>query len=379
MKFVLKHFDTPLIRFSAESGAAPSIVVQWTNDRDKALLPLDLQQEITAEKLESWLRHRTIPKKRAYVDSLLSAMGLSPNRPMDIIRLSKGLSLNDCYWVTEEGFDGSFEQCNLFDNRFSRILGQIAFTGHGSAHRPGGISSSPEFTTNGMLPKCWRREKGVIRLYKGGTEGASNTGFEPYSEFYAAQIAQILRIHAIPYHLSRWKGRLCSTCELFTSKHLSYMPIGRLVTRGGMEAVRKFYETLGEEFVKALNDMIVFDALIYNVDRHFGNFGLLIDSKTNRIVAPAPLFDHGNSLFNLVALDIIDNPSAMRKYAKTLLPCVYDDFVVEARKYITHEQRNSLRKLLDFKFKRHPQYNLDSKRLSMLERMVSERAKEILG
>ena len=379
MKFVLKHFDTPLIRFSAESGAEPSIVVQWTNDRDKALLPLDLQQEVTVEKLESWLRHRTIPKNRAYVDSLLSAMGLSPNRPMDIIRLSKGLSLNDCYWVTEEGFDGSFEQCNLFDNRFSRILGQIAFTGHGSAHRPGGISSSPEFTTNGMLPKCWRREKGIIRLYKGGTEGASNTGFEPYSEFYAAQIAQILRIHAIPYHLSRWKGRLCSTCELFTSKHLSYMPIGRLVTRGGMEAVRKFNETLGEEFVKALNDMIVFDALIYNVDRHFGNFGLLIDSKTNRIVSPAPLFDHGNSLFNLVALDIIDNPSAMRKYAKTLLPCVYDDFVVEARKYITHEQRNSLRKLLDFKFKRHPQYNLDSRRLSMLERMVSERAKEILG
>ena len=379
MKFVLKHFDTPLIRFSAESGAEPSIVVQWTNDRDKALLPLDLQQEVTAEKLESWLRHRTIPKNRAYVDSLLSAMGLSPNRPMDIIRLSKGLSLNDCYWVVEEGFDGSFEQYNLFDNRFSRILGQIAFTGHGSAHRPGGISSSPEFTTNGMLPKCWRREKGVIRLYKGGTEGASNTGFEPYSEFYAAQIAQILRIHAIPYHLSRWKGRLCSTCELFTSKHLSYMPIGRLVTRGGMEAVRKFYETLGEEFVKALNDMIVFDALIYNVDRHFGNFGLLIDSKTNRIVAPAPLFDHGNSLFNLVALDIIDNPSAMRKYAKTLLPCVYDDFVAEAKSYLSHELRNGLRKLLDFKFKRHPQYNLDSRRLSMLERMVSERAKEILG
>ena len=379
MKFVLKHFDTPLIRFSAESGAEPSIVVQWTNDDDKALLPLDLQQEVTAEKLESWLRHRTIPKNRAYVDSLLSAMGLSPNRPMDIIRLSKGLSLNDCYWVTEEGFDGSFEQCNLFDNRFSRILGQIAFTGHGSAHRPGGISSSPEFTTNGMLPKCWRREKGVIRLYKGGTEGASNTGFEPYSEFYAAQIAQILRIHAIPYHLSKWKGRLCSTCELFTSKNLSYMPIGRLVTRGGMEAVRKFYETLGEEFVKALNDMIVFDALIYNVDRHFGNFGLLIDSKTNRIVSPAPLFDHGNSLFNLVALDIIDNPSAMRKYAKTLLPCVYDDFVAEAKSYLSHELRNGLRKLLDFKFKHHPQYNLDSRRLSMLERMVSERAKEILG
>ena len=43
-----------------------------------------------------------------------------------------------------------------------------------------------------------------------------------------------------------------------------------------MKSVRQFYETLGPEFVKALDDMIVFDALIYNVDRHFGNFGLLI-------------------------------------------------------------------------------------------------------
>ena len=378
MNFTLKHFDTPLLRFSAESGAEPSIAILWTNDQRKSLLPLDLHQEATTESLESWLRHRTIPKNRTYVDSLLSSMGLSLNRPMDVIRLSKGLSLNDCYWVTEEGFNGSFEQCNLFDNRFSRILGQIAFTGHGSGQRSV-ISSSPEFTTNGMLPKCWRREKGVIRLYKGGTEGASNTGFEPFSEYYAVQIAQILQINAIPYHLAKWKGRLCSTCELFTSKDLSYLPIGRLVTKGGMGAVRKFYETLGPEFVKSLNEMIVFDALIYNVDRHFGNFGLLIDSKTNQIASPAPLFDHGNSLFNFVALDIIENPTAMQKYAKTLLPCVYDDFVVEARKYITHEQRNSLRKLLDFKFKRHPQYNLDSKRLSMLEKMVSERAKEILG
>jgi hypothetical protein len=378
MIYTIKHFDTPLIRFSAESGAEMAVNVLWEKDDVRSLFPLDMHGQATASGVESWLRHRIIPKNRAYVDMILSSMGLSLNRPMDVIHVSKGLSLNDCYWVTEEGFNGTFDKFNLYDNKFNRVLGQIAFTGYGSGNQPG-LSSSPEFTTNGMLPKCWRRQDGEIRLYKGGTEGASNTGFEPYSEFYAAQIAQILRIHAIPYHLSKWKGRLCSTCELFTSKHLSYMPIGRLVTRGGMEAVRKFYETLGEEFVKALNDMIVFDALIYNVDRHFGNFGLLIDSKTNRIVAPAPLFDHGNSLFNLVALDIIDNPSAMRKYAKTLLPCIYDDFVVEARKYITHEQRNSLRKLLDFKFKRHPQYNLDSKRLSMLERMVSERAKEILG
>ena len=54
---------------------------------------------------------------------------------------------------------------------------------------------------------------------------------------------------------------------------------------GGMKAVRAYYENLGPEYVDALNDMIVFDAVIYNTDRHYGNFGLHVDSKTNKIVA----------------------------------------------------------------------------------------------
>ncbi|MBQ7650670.1 MAG: hypothetical protein IJS15_06900, partial [Victivallales bacterium] len=190
--------------------------------------------KVSAETMDSWLRHRTIPRNRAYVDTILSSMGLSINRPMDVIRLSKGLSLNDCYWVTEDGFEGSFDAFNLYDNKFSRILGQIAFTGFGSGKSI--IPSSPEFTTNGMLRKCWRRRNGIIKLYKGGTEGASNTGNEPYAEFYACQIAKLLGFNAIDYGLTNWKEHLCSFCELFTSKSISFIPVGRLVTTGGMTA-----------------------------------------------------------------------------------------------------------------------------------------------
>ena len=56
-----------------------------------------------------------------------------------------------------------------------------------------------------------------------------------------------------------------------------------------MQAVKAYYKTLGAEFEKALNDMLIFDALIFNTDRHYGNFGFLIDSHTNEIIAPAPL------------------------------------------------------------------------------------------
>ena len=50
-----------------------------------------------------------IPKNRIYSGVLLSKCGLHINRPMSIIKVSKGLSLNDCYWVVQSGFDGSFE------------------------------------------------------------------------------------------------------------------------------------------------------------------------------------------------------------------------------------------------------------------------------
>ena len=374
MNYEIRHFDTPVLRFSAEDGAESNLQVLWVTE-NKNLLPLDMASA-DKETVSAWLRHRTVPKNRAYVNSLLAAMGLSPNRQMDVIKASKGLSLNDCYWVVEEGFSGTFAKYNLYDNRFSRMLGLIAFTGYGS-NQVSGMTSSPEFTTNGMLPKCWRREGG-IKLFKGGTEGASNTGNEPYSEFYAAEIAKLLGVNAIPYTLKLWKDRLCSVCDLFTSKELSFVPIGRIVKTGGMKAVKAFYAQQGEEFTRALNEMIIFDAVIFNTDRHYGNFGVLVDSKTNQIVAPAPLFDHGNALFSLAGMDALASNEGMTKYAKTLLPCVYDDFVAEAKAVMTHEDRNRLRSLLNIRLKRHSRYNLPPERLALIEKQISRRVRELL-
>jgi hypothetical protein len=271
MNYELRHSNTALLRFSAtEDSHAPEVQILWINEEKSNLIPIDL--EISPNGIARWLIRRIIPKNRAYVQNFLSKCGLNLNRPINIIKVSKGLSLNDCYWVVEEGFDGKFSDYNLYDNRFSKILALIAFTGYGSSARSS-LASCPEFTTNGMLPKCWRRDRGQIKLFKGGTFGASNTGNEPYSEFYAYQIAQVMGFNAIPYKLSKWEGELCSTCDLFTSKDYSYLPVGRIVTSGGMNAVREYYAALGSDFTSALNDMIVFDALIFNTDRHFGNFG----------------------------------------------------------------------------------------------------------
>lgn len=377
MNYELRHFDTPLIRFAAtEDSSMPEITILWVNEAEKHLLPLDLS--LTGDSIAKWLKSRTIPKNRAYVHNFLSKCNLNLNRPMNIIKVSKGLSLNDCYWVVEEGFSGTFEKYNLYDNRFSRVLALIAFTGYGSSVRSS-LASCPEFTTNGMLPKCWRRVNGEIKLYKGGTSGASNTGNEPYCEYYAAQIAKELGISAIDYGLSKWKGALCSTCVLFTSKEYAFLPVGKVVTSGGMEAVASYYEKMGAAYAKALADMLVLDAIICNTDRHFGNFGFLVDNRTNEIVAPAPLFDHGNSLFNFAGKDDLASDAALTAYAQTLMPCLYDDFIGTAKAVLTPEHREGLRHLLNFRFKRHSHYNLPEERLDLLEKQVQKRARELLG
>ena len=142
--------------------------------------------------------------------------------------------------------------------------------------------------------------------------------------------------------------------------------------------MKAYYNKLSAEFEKALNDMLVYDALIFNTDRHYGNFGFLIDSRTNRIIAPAPLFDHGNSLFNFAGADALKSKDSFLKYAKAQMPCVYDDYVAEAKKVLTHEQRSTVRKLLDFRLPRHSRYNLSKERLSLIEYAVSQRAAELL-
>ena len=182
-----------------------------------------------------------------------------------------------------------------------------------------------------MLEKGKRKST----TYKGGTFGASNTGNEPYSEYYAYQIAEILGIDAVKYGLSMWKSELCSTCELFTSKSILYTCWENHYYRWD-EGGRRILSELGDKYIDALHDMFVLDALICNTDRHFGNFGFLVDNETNTIIAPAPLFDHGNSLFNFAGKDVFESEENLSEYADTLLPCVYDDFIGTAKMFL-HE------------------------------------------
>lgn len=374
-RYSLRLYDEELLTFSMEdTGLSGLKTTLLSANRDRLpVFPLDL--ELSDEGILAWLQRRVIPKNRAFVDEILKSLGLSINNTKGIIDVCKGLSLNDSYWIVPEGFAGKFSSYNLYENRFSTALSLVAYTGIG--HSRTVISTSPELTTGGMLRKAWHYVEGKgICLYKGGTEGFANTGNEPYSEYYACQIAERMGLNAVHYDLENWKGILASTCRLFTDIDTAFIPIGRIVKTGGLPACLDYYAGIGAEALEQIKSMLVFDAVIYNEDRHFGNFGVLRDNRSGKVICAAPIFDNGLSLFNYAMQDDIEN---LAEYAKTRSNPYRTSYETICREVMGPRQRNQLRRLIGFRFRRHPSLNLPEQRLSAIENHINVRVRELLA
>lgn len=374
--YELRLYDEVLLQFTLEQQTGLGGLraeIREMNEPKKKLFPLDMT--LTGEGIVKWLERRVIPKNREFVTEILKSLNLALGDTKGIIDVCKGLSLNDSYWVVPAGFSGTFAEYNLYDNRFSEILSLVAYTGAGQGDKA--FSTSPELTTNGMLPKAWRFiEQDGIYLYKGGTSGAVNTGNEPYCEHYASQIAAAIGLNAITYELENWKGILASKCALFTNKDTAYLPIGSIIKEGGLPACIDFYKRLGTRFSEHLASMLVFDAVIYNEDRHFGNFGVLRDNHTGEIIAPAPVFDNGFSLFNFAMPEDIKQLDA---YAATRAPYYPNiSFEMICKEVMGKKQMQQLRKLIGFKFKRTGKINWPEERLAAIEQHIEKRARQLL-
>jgi hypothetical protein len=270
MNYVLKQYDIELLRFTMET-TNDGLQIEVTNGNKDTVYLLPLGMKATNNSLSKWLQSRIIPRTRAYVSNFLSRLGLHEKDVKGIIDICQGLSLNDAYWIVKEDCKDTFKERNLYENEFNKNIASIAFTGYGSFTRTT-FRTSPEFTTNGMLAKSWRRLDNKIILYKTGTEGFVNSGLEPYSEYYASQVAKTMELDYVLYHLAKWKGKLCSTCELFNGINTSFIATGKVIKSGSIDAVISYYKDLGEEYYQSLLDMLVFDAVIVNEDRHLGKF-----------------------------------------------------------------------------------------------------------
>lgn len=104
----------------------------------------------------------------------------------------------------------------------------------------------------------------------------------------------------------------------------------------------EFNELISED---AFRRMCVLDELIFNPDRHYGNFGVLFDTGTMQPHGMAPVFDNNLSLFPQLDEEKLRQPEW---YLEKCRPRLGRDFVLNAKGLLTPELRAELTNLRGF-------------------------------
>ena len=295
-----------------------------------------------SNELDTWINNRAIPTSREHIDRVLLSLNLDSKERFNLLLVNHAASLNDTYWIREENelnINGSlliWDDVNLYKG-FKEHLGLISFFGNTSSL--GGKIKTPELTTQGMLRKAWRIIDGDIYLYKANTYGYVNAGNEMYSEIIAFQVAAILGLDYVKYEMVKWNDIECVRSKLFTSEEFGYLTMTEYLTRElGSKTKWRYNDVcrvIPDRCIDQLNDLMVFDFIIENKDRHFSNFGFLVNNDTGSIKELAPIFDNGYSLLNFeMEQDFKDYD-----YSKSMIGTFDIDNIAQAKEIIKQDPK----------------------------------------
>lgn len=333
------------------------------------------------EDIDTWIINRSSAKHRSHVNRILEMCGGKTKK--GFISLTHCLSLTDTLWVKSDAENSTWKDVNLYENDFDRVISRLSFDGNGLF----GIqmsTTSPELTTDGAYDKCWLNETDGIHLIKTGSEGARNTGLEPYSEVLASQVFEKL-CDSVKYTLRRYDGKVVSDCKLFTSQEFGYRPISMFYKdKLSLPKLLEIYREYNCE--DAFRRMIVADCITMNSDRHFGNFGFLINNKTFERIGLNPCFDFNMAFvpfaeegidFGISALDktIIN----FDKYVLDHPPVIGSNYIDSARAVLTNEIRNCVEEIRETPLVLKCDKKFTEKRLEQINMIKNVQCERILG
>ena len=286
--------DIPVVGFAVNDTTGQIVSDLHIDNRE--YLPLSVvHSDSPSGALQKWLDNRSVSANRQDIAFMLAAYHVETASALSFKSL--GLNLSDQYWFKPEGADFGWHDVNLFENEFcEQVFRTMADTG-----KP---SYTPDSSSNGDLPKFWKIEQGKRVLYK---EGSAPFDQQPYNEVFAARLLEVLELPHVNYTLVQDEERAYSVCETFVTTATEYVPALEI-----LNAVPKLnHENSYQHFFRCaealsipvsrqeVDDMLLFDYLINNADRHYGNFGFIRDVQTRRFLGMAPIFDNGNSLWYL--------------------------------------------------------------------------------
>lgn len=290
------------------------------------------------------------------------------------------LNLCNSFWICsqEESNKLNWEDVNYFDhfnndscNYFLDYKAKLTETNRLQI-------KSPSWFIDGDMLKAWVEVDGEIYLYKRNSKFANKNLYDVYSEYFASQVAKFLNLPAVDYKITKYGKHYISDCKLFTNKDFSFIPFSKIIDPNINGNNLKLCSQIAFYYGKELfEDLMVFDALICNGDRHLNNFGMMLDNNSGILTKPAPIFDFNNSL-------IFDYPIYLKSIAKTAFLNDYENrktrffesFNQQLKIFIRKRHLDWIKQLKKFKFKQPNKIKMDMKYLKFINKFFKKRIKK---
>lgn len=373
LRYTLMNKETPLCDF----------VIQGQGELELCKIVLERNPlPFWCADVDLWIANRSAAKHRERVNKILEMCG--GKTKSGFIALTHCLSLTDTLWVKSDRENVEWSQVNLYENNFDQVVSKLSFDGTGLF----GIqmsTTSPELTTDGSYDKCWLNKNDGIHLIKTGSSGAENAGMEPYGEVLASQVFEKL-CDSVKYTLARFDGKVVSDCKLFTSQDFGYKPISLFLRPGLKYDLAQLLEIYKEfDCQDALRRMVVADCITLNKDRHYGNFGFMVNNQTFERTKLNPCFDFNMAFVPFAEEGFDFGVSSDNKkldfdeYLSQRGPMIGSDYVAPARAILTPEIRKCVEEIRQTKLTVQCDQKFTERRLAQMNMIKNVQCERILG
>ena len=239
-----------------------------------------------------WCASRVLTLDRKYAKEILNSIGAkqaATDRERAAISLAyRCVTLTDVYWVKGYREQITYDEINLFDHSLSDAFVDVSLRGKAltaeNAQLIAAGDTAGDVATQGAAPKAWVRRNGTFYLLKDGDENEVN------AELLASKIARCFDADQVLYEPFEYDGQRVSASQLMTSKAFSIVPMEHAEIYA-VNHETDLYGMIRRYDLRGYCMMNMLDYLIGNTDRHWGNWGFLVDNKTNTPLRLFPLMD----------------------------------------------------------------------------------------
>ena len=147
--------------------------------------------------ITEWIADRTKFSCAHDAKKFFKSIGINDSE--QFIEITHCVSLQDTFWIKSKDSHLKWENVSPFRHNYSDVISTYALEGIFIGNNEKSYFS-PVVSTNGSFPHTWKFSNHTIKFVKAGSKytlGGSNSGREPFSEYYASIVADYLHFNHV--------------------------------------------------------------------------------------------------------------------------------------------------------------------------------------